>query len=613
MIKSMIGAHPIPETNLWEFRIWAPLTQQIELHIPDVNQSPFSLQRENYGYWSIRLEGAEEGMLYQYKLNDQLLADPASLSQPEGVHGPSALVDVSSYSWTDATWSGIPLKDLIVYELHTGTFTAKGTFADIQGKLDYLLELGINTIELMPVGQFPGTRNWGYDGVFPFAVQDSYGGPQGLMSLINACHRKGMAVILDVVINHLGPEGNYLSHFGPYFTENYKTPWGKSINYDDAYSDGVRNYFLQLCLSWIRDFHFDGLRLDAIHAIKDFSPTHILADISEEVSKLKYSQDREIHLIGESDLNDPKYITPINQGGYGLDAQWCDEFHHAVHAYVTGERNAYYEDFGDLWHITKTLRDAYVYDGVYSSYRKKTFGKSTEGIPGEKFLVCLQNHDQIGNRMLGERMGQLISFEMLKVAAGLTFISPFTPLMFMGEEYGEKSPFLYFIDHQDPALVEAVREGRKSEFAAFHNKGEAPDPKSETTFQTSTLPWSRLREEHSQALLSYYRKWIFLRKTNSVLRHGIRENMIVEKLDDDHGLIINRWHESFQLLVICNLSPNSLNLILPPIIDNSEKAWSKILDSTAKEWEGSGESSPDKWDGRSEIIVNQESLVLYMR
>ena len=418
------------------------------------------------------------GDMYMFVVDGKSYSDPASLSQPEGVHGPSQAVNLNSFIWTDSQWKGVLPDELIIYELHTGTFSIAGTFDGIAGKIKYLKELGITAIEIMPVAQFPGSRNWGYDGVFPFAVQNSYGGSERLQKLVDACHQENIAVILDVVYNHLGPEGNYLSAFGPYFTDKYKTPWGKALNFDDEWSDEVRRYFVENALMWLRDFHIDGLRLDAVHEIKDFSAKHFLEELKDNTDKLNETSATTHFLIAESDLNDPRVIYPVEKGGYGIDLQWCDDFHHAVHALVTGETFGYYSDFGSIDHLSKSFNNAFVHDGTFSQFRKRTFGNRISDLPGSKFVVFTQNHDQIGNRMLGERMTSLVDHETLKILAAAILTSPYIPLIFMGEEYGETNPFRYFTSHQDKKLARAVRKGREKEFAWISGKVKVPDPQS---------------------------------------------------------------------------------------------------------------------------------------
>ena len=439
------------------------------------------------------------------------LPDPASRFQPEGVHHPSAVVDTRQFRWTDGEFQGHSLRDLIIYELHIGTFTLEGTFAAAIARLDDLVELGITAVEIMPVAQYPGSRNWGYDGVFPYAVQNSYGGPKALQGFVDAAHARGLSVILDVVYNHLGPEGNYFSNFGPFFTKKYSTPWGEAINYDDAESDTVRAFFLQNALYWLRDFHIDGLRLDAIHGIFDFSTHHFLAELKKAVVGLADRTSRTLHVIAESDLNDARVVYDARHGGYALDAQWSDDFHHALHVLLTGEKGGYYADFGSVEDLATILRDGWLYAGQFSRFRKRRHGNSPKGVRTDRFVVFSQNHDQVGNRAGGERLADLVDLEGLKMAAGVALLSPFVPLLFMGEEYGEKQPFQYFTSHGNKGLIEAVRKGRREEFASF-GWSDIPDPQSEATFERSKLDYRAKDDGSHQVLREFYRELIKLRK-----------------------------------------------------------------------------------------------------
>ncbi len=474
------------------FLVWAPLAERVEIRQLSPQERSAALEKLPQGYHRAVLTDFDPSGRYVYRLykiqakEPVERPDPASRFQPEGVHGPSQVVD-AEFDWEDADWHGLPLSQYIIYELHVGTFTPAGTFDAVIAHLDELRDIGITAVELMPVAQFPGTRNWGYDGTYPFAAQNSYGGPQGLKRLVNACHRKGLAVILDVVYNHLGPEGNYLRDFGPYFTDFYQTPWGEAVNFDGPYSDDVRRFFMENALYWVEDCHIDALRLDAVHAILDFSARPFLEELARTVHRAAERLNRRIYCIAESALNDTRIIRPRELGGFALDAQWNDDFHHALHALLTGEQTGYYQDFGRLHQLARAWRRGFVYDGQYSGYRQRAHGNSSRNIPAQQLVVFAQNHDQIGNRMLGERLSRLVSFEDLKLAAGLVLLSPFIPLLFMGEEYGETAPFQYFIDHSDPELVNAVREGRRREFAAFGWEEEPPDPQDEATFLRSKL------------------------------------------------------------------------------------------------------------------------------
>lgn len=596
-----------------EVTVWAPKAKQIALRVKGrPNDLPMTL--ENLGCWCVTTDQIKPGDLYTFVLDgEKELSDPASLAQPKGVHGPSMAVDVRQFAWTDASWTNPALADYLIYELHTGTFTPEGSFAAIAGKLDYLLDLGVTAIEIMPVAQFPDGRNWGYDGVYPYAVHNSYGGIDGLKKLVDACHASGMAVILDVVYNHIGPEGNYFREFGPYFTSKHCTPWGDAVNFDDAWCDGVRQYYVENVLMWFRDFHIDALRLDAVHAIKDESPVHILREIREQVDQLMSVTGRKHYLIVESDLNDPRYITDPAEGGYGMDAQWNDEFHHALRVTAGEERNGYYADFTGIDHLAKAYRDVYVYDGQFSSFRKRLFGSPVETELGQQFVVFSQNHDQIGNRMLGERTSQLLSFDMLKVLAGAVLTSPYLPLLFMGEEWGESNPFLYFVSHTDPDLAEAVRKGRKEEFASFHQEGEAPDPMDEATFNQSQLQWELLRKEPHQTLLRYYKALIALRKELPALRHLNRTQLAVTGQPDQPTLVLHRWYEDDHVFCLLNFAQQAEPVTLPAL----GLTWQKRFDSADPQWKGADtpatNPAPDTLTDAQTITLPPESFVLYIQ
>jgi maltooligosyltrehalose trehalohydrolase len=426
------------------------------------------------------------------------------------------VVDPAAFRWTDAAWRGIPMADYIIYELHVGTFTVAGTFDAATRELPRLRALGVTAVEIMPVAQFPGGRNWGYDGVYLYAVQNTYGGSEALKRFVNAAHADGIAVVLDVVYNHVGPEGNYLDTFGPYFTDTYRTPWGRAVNYDGAGSDEVRRLVIDNALYWVTEYHVDALRLDAVHGIFDFGALHVLQELTHAVHEQAARLGRTVVVIGESDLNDPKLIRSPEQGGYGLDAQWSDDFHHAVHAALTGERSGYYADFAGPDMIADALREPFVYAGRYAPSRNRRHGAPSTGIPRERFVVAIQNHDQVGNRAAGERLSALVSAEQLKLAAALLILSPYIPLLFMGEEYGETNPFLYFISHGDAQLAEAVRSGRREEFAAFGWADAVPDPQAEATFTNSRLDRAKLDEPRHQGILELYRDLIALRKQSAV-------------------------------------------------------------------------------------------------
>ncbi len=594
-----------------EFRVWAPHSRKVEVHLVSPEDRKAPLEARERGYHGGEVEGVHPGALYFYRLDGgKERPDPASRFQPSGVHGPSQVVD-PAFPWDDRGWFGLPLKDYLLYELHVGTFSAPGTFEGVIPHLEELKELGITALELMPVAQFPGNRNWGYDGAYPFAVQDSYGGPMGLKKLVNACHQKGLAVVLDVVYNHLGPEGNYLRDFGPYFTDRYKTPWGEAVNFDGSHSDEVRRFFIENALCWITDFHVDALRLDAIHAILDFSAQPFLEDLALAVKEQAERLNRQVHLIAESDLNDTRPIRSRDLGGYGLDAQWNDDFHHALHTLFTGEKTGYYCDFGKVRDLAKAWRNGYIYDGEHSPYRRRRHGNSSRHIPAQRFVVFSQNHDQVGNRMLGERLSSLVPWEGLKVAAGAVILSPFIPLLFMGEEYGESAPFQYFISHSDPELVEAVRRGRREEFSAFQWKGETHDPQSEETFLRCKLNHQLRLEESHRILREFYRELIHLRNRLSPLAFLSKEHLEVLVLEKEKVLWARRWRGKEEIFMAFNFGPSRVSVSLPV----PEGNWQKELDSEDEEWKGRGSlnSALIHSQGQVSLALHPRAFVLFSR
>lgn len=593
------------------FRVWAPKASSVSLVIMGEPQ-PFPMNAEGRGYFSTLIKDLEPGRRYYYLLGgDRLRPDPVSRYQPEGVHGPSEIIDPSGFEWKDRDWRGIPLKEMIIYEIHTGTFTPEGSFKAIIPFLDYLKnELGVTAIELMPVAQFPGERNWGYDGVYLYAPQNSYGGPEGLKSLINECHRKGLAVILDVVYNHLGPEGNYLGDYGPYFTDRYKTPWGPAINFDGPESDEVRKFITDNALYWITEFCIDGLRIDAIHGIFDFSARHILDDIREAVHQQAERLNRHVVVIAESDLNDVKVIDPPRRGGYGLDGQWNDDFHHCLHTLLTGEQSGYYEDFGDLSQLVKALRDGFVYSGQYSSYRRRRHGSSSKHLPPTKFIVFSQNHDQVGNRAKGERLSSLIPFEALKLAAGMVLLSPNIPLLFMGEEYGEEAPFQYFVSHSDPELIEAVRKGRREEFAAFQWEGEIPDPQDETTFFRSKINLALRHNEKHEILLEFYKTLIRLRKEIPSLFVVDKKGIKITGFQKEKVIVIKREQREDRTICLFNFNDRPVKVEMAV----EQGSWEKVFASASEEWGGMGALIPESIlsDGSEVIFVlDAYAFVIY--
>ncbi len=594
-----LGAVPA-DTDSYRFSVWAPRVDAVEVQMISPQQQVVPLQKNERGYFTAVAGGIKAGSLYFYRLSNGLeRPDPASRFQPDGVHGPSQIVDTRMFSWKPSDWQGLPLEDYIIYELHVGAYTPEGTFEAILAHLDEIKSLGVTAVEIMPVVQFPGGRNWGYDGVYPYAVQNTYGGPTGLQRLIDACHQKGMAVVLDVVYNHLGPEGNYLSDFGPYFTDRYRTPWGPAINFDGPGSDEVRRYFMENALYWIQQFRIDALRLDAIHGIVDPSAYPFLSELSEAVHNFAKNSGRKIHLIAESDLNDVRVLRGRELGGYGMDAQWNDDFHHSLHVLLTGEKTGYYKDFGKVSHLGKAFQEGFVYSGQYSAFREHRHGNSSLEIPAGRFVVCAQNHDQIGNRMLGERLAQLVSFESLKLAAGAILLSPFIPLLFMGEEYGETAPFPYFVSHSNPELIEAVRKGRHEEFASFEWSHEAPDPQGEPTFAAAKLNHSaRLAEPH-RTLQEFYRELIRLRNQCSPLNQLSKESCEAISFEEERVLSLRRWKGSAEAQLIFSFNSCQTSVTLPI----RGGTWQKVLDSSDKRWRGPGSLTPPAQDSVGEITL----------
>lgn len=580
---SALGATRCPRGG-WHFAVWAPQREKIELHLQSDRSQFLPMERDELGYFHATVADAREASTYFYRLDGgSERPDPASRFQPDGVHGASQLVHTANFPWSDASWRGPSLEDSVFYELHVGTFTPEGTFAALIPHLDRLADLGVTTIELMPISQFPGGRNWGYDGVYPFAAQNTYGPPRDLQKFVDEAHARGLAVALDVVYNHLGPEGNYLSAYGPYFTDHYRTPWGAALNFDGHQSDEVRFFFIQSALYWLEQFHIDALRLDAIHGIFDASAVPFLAEMSTAVAALSTRLNRRIHLIAESDLNDARTVASTERFGIGMDAQWSDDFHHSVHTLLTREDSGYYADFGDIHHLAVTLQNGWYYSGHYSRYRQRRFGNTPPQGERSRFVVCNQNHDQVGNRAMGERLSSLVSFESLKLAAGITILSSFVPLLFMGEEYGETAPFLYFTSHGDEELAEAVRRGREAEFARFEWRGDVPDPQSESTFASSKLDHTLASQEPHRTLHRFY-KMLFQFKRSHRLTEA--RQIRVTEYPDEQALLTLHAIDSTLIAALFHFgdSPATLTIELPP------GAWETRIDSADPEWLGKGES-----------------------
>jgi len=568
------------------FNIWAPHLETLELLLPEKKHQRLPLQKQSNGYWTLETDNIFPGEKYFYLINNSLeRPDPIGNLQPDGVHGPSEIVD-HTFEWKDQNWQGLKLEAYVIYELHVGTFTPEGTFEAIISRLDDLIDLGITAIELMPVAEFPGDRNWGYDGVSFFAPHHAYGGPKGLKKLVDACHEKNIAVILDVVYNHFGPEGNYLGDFCPYYTEKYNTPWGRSNNFDDAYNEEVRYFFYQNLVYWMENFHIDAFRLDAIHAIIDMSAHSFLRELAEVVQVYSEHAGRKFYVISESDLSDSRILRPKSECGFAHDAQWLDDIHHCIHTLLTGETTGYYADYGKIEHLAKTIKDSYVYAGQYSKHRKRRHGNSAAGLPGKRFVVSTQTHDQVGNRMLGERLTGLVDFNALKLAIGTVAISPYIPMLFMGEEYAEEAPFLYFTSHGDPNLIKGVRQGRKEEFQSFKWKGEPPDPQDEKTFLRSKLNWQARQEGKHKLMWQFYQALLKLRKSNPALANLSKHNLEIKALEEERLLFVTRWESETRILCLLNYNSHDVTTL----VETGHGIGQKLLDSYDTHWMAESEN-----------------------
>ncbi len=538
------------------FEVWAPNARTIDVKIGD---EKFAMASNVRGWWSAKVQSAGPGTEYGFVIDgaEPALPDPRTRWQPNGVHNASCVVDDAAFAWNDHDWQAAPLSSALIYELHVGTFTPEGTYRGAEAHLDYLKALGVTHLELMPVANFSGRRGWGYDGVNLYAPFHAYGSPGDLKHFVDTAHRKGLAVLLDVVYNHLGPVGNYLARFGPYFTPNHSTPWGDAINFEESGSAEVRRYLIDNALMWLRDYHIDGLRLDAVHAFNDRSAIHFLEQLTGEVRALEAALGRHLVLIAESDLNDPRIVKAEEAGGYGLDAQWSDDFHHSLFSVVSGERAGYYADFGSLANLAKALRSVFVYAGNYSEHRGRNHGRPVVGLSGHRFVGFVQNHDQVGNRARGERVSHEAGVGRAKIAAALVLTAPFVPLLFQGEEFGASSAFLYFTDYDDPELGRSISEGRKREFVAFGWKpDEIPDPQAEKTFNDSRLKWSELNEQPHAELLQWHKDLIGLRHSRNELSDGNLNAVQVRFDEETQWLVLERG----PIRVACNLGQALIGL-----------------------------------------------------
>lgn len=564
------------------FRVWAPEKNAVQLHVVAPFDKYIPMQKDEWGFFTVTVENPGSPLRYFYQLEEEKEhPDPASLYQPEGVHGPSETVDHDTFIWHDNGWKGMAMEETILYEMHVGTFTPEGTFEAIIPRLDALKDIGINAIELMPVAQFPGSRNWGYDGAYPYAVQNSYGGPEGLKKLVDACHQKGIAIWLDVVYNHIGPEGAYLSQYGPYFTNTYCTPWGDAINFDGEWSDAVRDYFSDNALYWFEHFHIDGLRCDAVHTVFDNGAVHFWQYTSEKVEALEQKLRRTLHLVAESDLNSSKVVTPPERGGFGFDGQWLDDFHHALYVKLNPTDKDRYYDFGSMAQVVKAYNEGFVHSGEWVKFRKRKHGASSKGIPGNRFVAFNLNHDQVGNRAGGERLCMLVNFERVKIAAAALLLAPYVPMLFMGEEYGDQTPFFYFVSHSDEELIRAVQKGRQEEFKDFGFDTEIPDPQDEQTFLRSKMQWEKREAPDHRVLLQWHKALIGLRQTLAPLKNFKKEDCRAEVINEDAFFLLRKAAGSDEKLVcFFNLSEGEIEVAIPDEMVGSKK----LVDSKESEW-----------------------------
>jgi len=563
-----------------KFEVWAPFAESVSVQ---VDGKRYPLQQAERGSWIAEVEEAQPGMDYGYILNGEepAVPDPRSPWQPNGVNGLSRLLDHSAFEWHDKTWQSPPLANAVVYELHVGTFTPDGTLDSAISKLEYLKELGVTHVEILPLASFDGKRGWGYDGVALFAPLEAYGGPDAVKRFVDAAHSKGLAVINDVVYNHFGPTGNYTGKYGPYITESHKTPWGGAVNLEEEGSTDVRQFFCDNALMWLRDYHFDGLRLDAVTAYIDRSAIHFLEQLADEVKVLGAQLGRHFFLIAESDLNDPRVVRAKEGGGYGMEAQWSDDFHHALWTVLTGEQRGYYADFGTIEQLATALEEVYVYQGQYAEFRKRHHGRPVHDVPGYRFLGYIQNHDQIGNRALGDRLSDVVGKGKVKIAAALVLTAPFVPMLFQGEEFAASSPFLYFTDHQDPQLGEAVSKGRLQEFTGFGwSPDDLADPQDEDTFLRSKINWDEVKQPDHAEILDWYKKLIALRRSNPALIDGDVRSAKARFDEEAKWLVLTRG--SFD--IVCNFSNAAVEIPLARVgqLVLASEANSTVQDKSAK-------------------------------
>jgi maltooligosyltrehalose trehalohydrolase len=609
--------HPFPPVGAFPgdggttFTVWAPNEPVVLLHLLDTESQPdvVKLEERGDGYFTTTCPEVEAGARYRYRLSSgEEYADPASRAQPEGHLGPSQVVDLGQHTWRDDGYRAKRLSEHVISEVHLGAFTPGGTLDDAMGEIDSLAAAGISAVELMPVAEFPGRRNWGYDGVFPFAVQHSYGGWSGLQRFVDACHQRGVAVILDVVYNHVGPEGSVFAAFGPYFTDRYRTPWGPAINFDGPASDHVRAYFLQNARQWFVDFHLDGLRLDAVHEIIDRTATPFLLELARETRTLSRRCGRPLSLIAESPDNDPRLIMAEESNGLGLAALWNDDFHHALHVAVTGERTGYYADYSGLTDVVTALTDGFVFQGQYSPFRDRHHGAVPRGVLAERLVNFAQNHDQIGNRARGDRLVTMVPFEVARLVAATLLLSPGVPLLFMGEEYGETAPFPYFVDHHDPHLLQAVREGRAAEFASLADAGQLYDPGAPESFAAARLDRSLRDQGHHQQQLSLTSALIDLRRRHPALGSSALNSTVAR---DAQGLLtVVRTHPTEDALLFLNFTAEESVTELPAATDNE---WSLLLSSRSAPFGGVEPTDPDPTQPHATVTIEPWGFAVYQK
>jgi maltooligosyltrehalose trehalohydrolase len=613
-----LGALAAPDSRSTTFRVWAPFEPELRLRVHgsgaagEVRQGDcVSLEDEGDGYRIAVVEGAVPGTRYRYVTGDgRELADPASHSQPSGVHGPSEVFDPGAFNWTDAAFAAPEPWSWIIYEIHVGTFSAAGTLDGAVTNLEHLVELGVSAVELMPACQFPGRRNWGYDGVFPFAIHDSYGGPGALQRFVNAAHQFDLAVILDVVYNHLGPEGNVFPDYGPYFTDRYHTPWGEAVNFDGPESDHVRRYFVQNALGWRTDFHIDALRLDAVHEIVDTTARTFLLELHEATRELGRRTGRRFPLIAESADNDPKVVSDPALGGTGMDAQWNDDFHHALHSVVTGERNGYYVDFGLLEQLGTSISEGFVLQGGYSRHRRRRHGAPSSGIEPERLVTFAQNHDQIGNRPRGDRLACLLSADHLRLVCAVLMTSPYVPLLFMGEEYAETAPFPYFVDHTERELLEAVRRGRAYEMRDLGFEEEQLDPADSATFELAKVDFGLREVGHHVSVWTAYRELIRLRRTHPALARSSRSGCRAHVSNDSLLGVYRKAHDSpDEAVAFFNFGAAATPIAIPV---SSGHSWVKLADSATPRFGGSGTGLlPDRIEDGGTLTIAPTGFCVY--